>query len=75
MSYLQFPRLAFAGSFQADVSTVNNDPRHYDIDNFEPAFQDFQTKQSYNGWWHPTGTASCVSPTARSPACAGRTAC
>ncbi|WP_047238507.1 hypothetical protein [Chromobacterium subtsugae] len=57
MSYLQFPRLAFAGSFQADVSTVNNDPRHYDIDNFEPAFQDFQTKQSYNGWWHPTGTA------------------
>ena len=30
MSYLQFPRLAFTGKFQADVSTVNNDPRHFD---------------------------------------------
>ncbi|WP_445989870.1 hypothetical protein ACSVCE_00325 [Chromobacterium haemolyticum] len=63
MSYLQFPRLAFSGQFQADVSTVNNDPRHFDNANFEAHFQEFQqadaagNTKTYNGWWHPTGTA------------------
>lgn len=63
MSYLQFPRLAFAGQFQADVSTVNNDPRHFDNATFEAHFQEFQqadaagNTKTYNGWWHPTGTA------------------
>lgn len=65
MSYLQFPRLAFFGEFQADVSTVNNDPRHFDVGTFEPSFQQFQeTGESkegrfnyYNGWWNPGGTA------------------
>lgn len=57
MSYLQFPRLAFTGKFQADVSTVNNDPRHFDSTHFEASFQDFQSKDALNGWWNPTGTA------------------
>lgn len=56
MSYLNFPRLAFAGTFQADVSTVNNDPRHFDNATFEPYFQDFQHQSQYNGWWNPIGT-------------------
>ncbi|GAB2917463.1 hypothetical protein GCM10027093_65080 [Paraburkholderia jirisanensis] len=57
MSYLQFPRLAFTGKFQADVSTVNNDPRHFDSKTFEPEFQQFSTSSALNGWWNPTGTA------------------
>jgi hypothetical protein len=56
MSYLNFPRLAFAGAFQADVSTVNNDPRHFDNATFEPYFQDFQHQSQFNGWWNPIGT-------------------
>lgn len=60
MSYLNFPRLAFSGQFQADVSTVNNDTRHFDNDTFQEKFQDFQTQHSYgtqyNGWWNPVGT-------------------
>ncbi|CAM2167674.1 conserved hypothetical protein [Paraburkholderia sacchari] len=57
MSYLQFPRFAFTGKFQADVSTVNNDPRHFDNEHFEASFQAFQSKDAMNGWWNPTGTA------------------
>lgn len=38
MSYLNRLRLAFTGSFQADVSTVNNDVRHYDNASFQPAY-------------------------------------
>ena len=30
MSYLDVPRLHFAGSFYSDPSTVNNDPEHYE---------------------------------------------
>ncbi len=30
MSYLGYPRLHFSGRFQADPSTVNNDPAHFD---------------------------------------------
>ncbi|PRC93425.1 hypothetical protein S2091_1812 [Solimicrobium silvestre] len=61
MSYLQFPRLAFSGLFQADVSTVNNDPRHFDIDHFDSSFQEFQSNSAsggttFNGWWNPVGT-------------------
>lgn len=29
MSYLDAPRLHFAGGFQADVSTINNDVRTF----------------------------------------------
>lgn len=61
MSYLNFPRLTFSGEFQADVSTVNNDPRHFDTSTFEPEFQDFQISRpnnqtQFNGWWNPIGT-------------------
>lgn len=56
MSYLQLPRLAFSGRFQADVSTVNNDPRHFDNSNFEPEFQQFQKGKDNKGWWNPVGT-------------------
>lgn len=56
MSYLNFPRLTFSGEFQADISTVNNDPRHFDNSTFEPEFQEFQQGSQYNGWWNPIGT-------------------
>ncbi|WP_338848142.1 hypothetical protein V8J88_04805 [Massilia sp. W12] len=56
MSYLQFPRLAFSGLFQADVSTVNNDPRHFDNATFNPAFQTPQQGSTFNGWWNPMGS-------------------
>jgi len=58
MSYLNDVRLIFTGKFQADVSTVNNDVRHYDNATFDPIFQDFQTKESMNGWWNPTGSGA-----------------
>jgi hypothetical protein len=68
MSYLQYPRLAFSGLFQSDVSTVNNDPRHFDSATFEPHFQlptyaPEKVQESgnskiieHNGWWNPFGT-------------------
>ncbi|AUH49388.1 hypothetical protein CXB49_00310 [Chromobacterium sp. ATCC 53434] len=68
MSYLQYPRLAFSGLFQSDVSTVNNDPRHFDISTFEPHFQQptyapnkvempgNSQEIEWNGWWNPFGT-------------------
>ena len=47
MSYLIGPRLHFAGTFTADVSTVNNDP-----DNFE------NPNQQPSPGWNPSGTGS-----------------
>lgn len=58
MSFLNPVRLVFSGTFQADVSTVNNDVRHYDNATFEPSYQEFQTKVSDNGWWNPTGSGA-----------------
>ena len=65
MSYITIPRLAFSGNFQADVSTVNNDVRHYDNATFEPRFQDpevvnpqTQKVEIYNGWYNPDGTGN-----------------
>src|SRR3712207_8496379 len=40
MSYLNPLRLHFAGQFQASISTVNNDPVHYDNARFKPQYQD-----------------------------------
>ncbi len=57
MSYLQCPRIVFSGDFQADVSTVNNDVRHYDNANFLPSFQEYGTRGA-NGWWNPSGGAA-----------------
>jgi hypothetical protein len=62
MSYLNLPRLTFAGLFEADVNTVNNDVRNYDVSTFEPRFQTPQTPDPdgrgtiYNGWWNPNGS-------------------
>ena len=58
MSYLNNLRLVFAGDFQSDVSTVNNDVRHYDNATFKKNFQDFQTPTAFNGWWNPIGSAA-----------------
>jgi hypothetical protein len=57
MSYLQRPRLHFAGRFEADVSTVNNDPTHFDNATFKPNFDD-PGQGATNGWWNPRGTGT-----------------
>jgi len=50
VSYLDLPRVLFDGDFQADVSTVNNDVRNFDIDTFDPGTSD--------GQWNPTGSGA-----------------
>jgi hypothetical protein len=57
MSYLQFPRLIFSGKFQADPSTVNNDPEHFDTARFQPNYDEPGAGAS-NGWWNPKGTGA-----------------
>ncbi|MGH3168544.1 MAG: hypothetical protein ACRDN0_22015, partial [Trebonia sp.] len=57
MSYLNPLRLHFSGSFQADVSTVNNDPKHFDNATFKPEYQERQDGHHLNGWWNPRGSA------------------
>src|SRR5258706_4422714 len=47
MSYLDVPRLHFAGTFRADPSTVNNTPQ-----NFDPA----TGINPQNDGWNPNGT-------------------
>jgi hypothetical protein len=65
MSYCSLPRLVFSGQFQADVSTVNNDVRHFDNAGFRPRYQtpqgpapDDPTQTQANGWWNPDGTGA-----------------
>ena len=62
MSYLNTVRLIFSGTFQADISTVNNDVRHFDNATFESRFQDLQSNASIhgplNGWFCPNGTGA-----------------
>ena len=58
MSYLNPPRLHFSGSFQAAISTVNNDPVHFNNVTFEPSYQEVQTgndPSQLNGWFNPRG--------------------
>jgi hypothetical protein len=52
MSYLDIPRLYFAGHFQADVSTINNDVRHFSNEGFREKYQ----TMSGGGGWNPEGT-------------------
>jgi len=47
MSYLALPRLAFAGRFQADVSTINNVTSNYDLSN-----------PNVDQLWNPEGTGA-----------------
>jgi hypothetical protein len=58
MSTLHRPRLVFSGDFQADVSTINNDVRHYDTATFEPRFQQPASGAVRNGWWNPSGSGA-----------------
>ena len=58
MSYLHSPRLTFSGQFQADTSTVNNDPTHFNNETFLPRYQDYQDADNLNGWWNPDGTGN-----------------
>ena len=55
MSYLHSVRLHFAGRFRADVSTVNNDPSHYDLGQFRP---EFHVPGSSPDNWQPQGTGA-----------------
>jgi hypothetical protein len=56
MSYLDPVRLHFAGRFQASVSTVNNDPLHFDTAHFDAKkYQARQTAEDPGGWWNPGG--------------------
>jgi hypothetical protein len=57
MSYLNAVRLHFAGQFQTNVSTVNNDPEHFRNSTFEPNFQWLQGPgmNPPNGWFNPEG--------------------
>lgn len=57
MSYLGFPRLHFSGRFQANPSTVNNDPAHFNDATFRPHDQ-LPGPGATNGWWNPRGTGS-----------------
>jgi hypothetical protein len=59
MSYLNALRLHFAGQFQANISTVNNDPDHFDNAGFLPSYQEVQGPgmQPPNGWFNPQGDA------------------
>ena len=59
MSYLNTPRLVFAGKFLARPSTVNNDPEHFNTATFQPDYQLPQSSQfAPNGWWNPGGDAA-----------------
>lgn len=60
MSYLNSTRLHFAGRFQANVSTVNNDPAHFDNAAFKSSYQDMEGPHMRppNGWFNPQGDAA-----------------
>ena len=61
MSYLNPLRLHFSGSFEAAVSTVNNDPVHYDSARFEPSYAEPQSGTApgeLNGWFNPDGSGA-----------------
>jgi hypothetical protein len=59
MSFLNNVRIVFNGRFHADVSTVNNDVRHFDNRTFEASFQEFQSQSgAWNGWWNPPGSGA-----------------
>lgn len=57
MSYLAYPRLHFSGLFQADPSTVNNNPYHVKNSAFTPD-QQSPGPGDLRGWWNPQGTAA-----------------
>lgn len=61
MSYLSPLRLHFAGRFEAAISTVNNDPLHFDNSSFRPEYQQRRsgdTPDTLNGWFNPRGSGN-----------------
>jgi hypothetical protein len=61
VSYLNPLRLHFSGSFEAAVSTVNNDPVHYDNAAFKPSYAEPMsgtTPDELNGWFNPDGSGA-----------------
>ena len=52
-SYLNYPRIHFAGQFQADVSTVNNLAQNYDTINFDGRQLEYGSDL---GGWNPFGS-------------------
>lgn len=63
MSYLGYPRLHFSGKFQSDVSTVNNEPSHFDNASFDARFQARGEEKEEgeggpDGWWNPGGSGA-----------------
>lgn len=60
MSYLNSLRLHFAGQFQANISTVNNDPVHFYNLVFKPSYQELAGPNFNppNGWFSPQGDAA-----------------
>jgi hypothetical protein len=57
MSYLRVPRIVFAGQFQADPPTANNDPEHFNSRTFRSNYQ-LPGPGASNGWWNPRGTGA-----------------
>ncbi|MBC7909302.1 MAG: hypothetical protein H7Y30_02310 [Pyrinomonadaceae bacterium] len=57
MSYLDTPRLVFSGRFQADPSTINNDPHHFDTGTFR-SNDELWGLGVANGWWNPNGSGA-----------------
>src|SRR4051794_32636774 len=57
MTYLGFPRMHFCGRFQADPSTVNNDPHHFDVAAFRPEWEEPGIGAT-KGWWNPQGSGA-----------------
>jgi Ferritin-like len=55
LSYLGYPRITFAGKFQADPSTVNNSPANFDDAAFLARYQD---PGAADGGWNPRGTGA-----------------
>ncbi|RAJ04246.1 hypothetical protein LX64_03126 [Chitinophaga skermanii] len=62
MSYFDRTHLVFSGDFLSDVSTVNNDPAHYNNATFKPEYQIPREQGSpiMNGWWNPVGGANFI---------------
>lgn len=61
VSYLNPLRMHFSGSFEAAVSTVNNDPVHYDNARFKPSYAEPQTGTEpgeLNGSFNPDGSGN-----------------
>lgn len=60
MSYLMGPRITFAGRFQADVSTINNEVRYYSNKDFQPSYQEQRPSGAdpEGGWWNPDGSGA-----------------